>query len=218
MGAQWTIQEIAHIESDFSEKFGIPRQSGLVEELQARIVFDPAFRDENTVRGLAEFSHIWLIWGFSANAGRWSATVKPPRLGGNTRIGVFATRSPFRPNSLGLSCVRLLRVEPQTPQGPVLHVAGADLLDGTPIWDIKPYLPYADCVPDAAAGFAGRNQEEPLAVELPPELARQLPEEQAAALRGVLAQDPRPRYQNDPARVYGFGLPSGSAGAKNVVK
>ena len=191
MRAQWTIQEIAHIESDFSEKFGIPRQSGLVEELQARIVFDPAFRDENAVRGLAEFSHIWLVWGFSANAGRWSATVKPPRLGGNTRIGVFATRSPFRPNSLGLSCVRLLRVEPQTPQGPVLHVAGADLLDGTPIWDIKPYLPYADCVPDAAAGFAGRNQEEPLAVELPPALARQLPEAQAAALRGVLAQDPR---------------------------
>ena len=158
------------------------------------------------MRGLAEFSHIWLIWGFSANAGRWSATVKPPRLGGNTRIGVFATRSPFRPNSLGLSCVRLLRVEPQTPQGPVLHVAGADLLDGTPIWDIKPYLPYADCVPAAAAGFAGRNQEEPLAVELPPELARQLPEKQAAALCGVLAQDPRPRYQDDPARVYGFGF------------
>ena len=206
MEAQWTIREIAHIESDFSEKFGIPRQSGLVEELRARIVFAPAFRDENAVRGLAEFSHIWLIWGFSANAGRWSATVKPPRLGGNTRIGVFATRSPFRPNSLGLSCVRLLRVEPQTPQGPVLHVAGADLLDGTPIWDIKPYLPYADCVPDAAAGFAGRSQEEPLAVELPPELARQLPEEQAAALRGVLAQDPRPRYQDDPARVYGFGF------------
>ena len=122
MGAQWTIQEIAHIESDFSEKFGIPRQSGLVEELRARIVFDPAFRDENAVRGLAEFSHIWLIWGFSANAGRWSATVKPPRLGGNTRIGVFATRSPFRPKSLGLSCVRLLRVEPQTPQGPVTRV------------------------------------------------------------------------------------------------
>ena len=206
MGAQWTIQEIAHIESDFSEKFGIPRQSGLVEELRARIVFDPAFRDENAVRGLAEFSHIWLIWGFSANAGRWSATVKPPRLGGNTRIGVFATRSPFRPNSLGLSCVRLLRVEPQTPQGPVLHVAGADLLDGTPIWDIKPYLPYVDALPQARGGFTDQSQWRQLQVVLPDPADSPLSEAETLALRQALALDPRPHYHNDPTRLYGLAF------------
>lgn len=206
MEAQWTIQEIAHIESDFTGKFGIPRQSGLVGELRARIIFAPQFRDVNAVRGLADFTHIWLIWGFSANAGRWSPTVKPPRLGGNTRLGVFATRSPFRPNALGLSCVRLLQVEMGTPQGPVLHVAGADLMDGTPIWDIKPYLPYADCVPDASAGFTAQHPNDSLPVDFPQVLREKLSPQQATALTGVLAQDPRPKYQDDPTRVYGFGF------------
>ena len=148
---------IARIRTDFPSKFGIPRQSGLVEALQGAVVFEPKYRDVNALRGLADFSHIWLIWQFSeAVRAEWSPTVKPPRLGGNTRLGVFATRSPFRPNPLGLSCVRLIGIDPDTPEGPVLRVAGADLMDGTPIYDIKPYIPYADCHPDATAGFTGQ--------------------------------------------------------------
>ena len=196
---------IARIHSDFPSKFGIPRQSGLVEALKARVVFEPDFRSPEAVRGLEGFSHIWLIWQFSqAVREDWSPTVRPPRLGGNTRMGVFATRSPFRPNAVGLSSVRLERVEPHTPQGPVLHVAGADLMDGTPILDIKPYLPYADCRPEASCGFAGPDGGELLEVELPERLRALVPEEKRDALLGILARDPRPSYQQDPGRVYGM--------------
>ena len=196
---------IARIHSDFPSKFGIPRQSGLVEALKARVVFEPDFRSPEAVRGLEGFSHIWLIWQFSqAVREDWSPTVRPPRLGGNTRMGVFATRSPFRPNAVGLSSVRLERVEPHTPQGPVLHVAGADLMDGTPIFDIKPYLPSADCHPDAAAGFTAQTQTHRLRVECPPELWEAVPAAERDGLRGVLENDPRPSYQHDPERVYGM--------------
>ncbi len=196
---------IAHIHTDFATKFGVPRQSGLVPALQGRIVFAPEYRVPEAVRGLEGFSHIWLIWQFSqAVREGWSPTVRPPRLGGNTRMGVFATRSPFRPNAIGLSCVRLERVEPDTPEGPVLYVSGADLMDGTPIFDIKPYLPYADCQPDAVGGFAAQPWARELAVDFPPELLEQIPPEKREALVGVLAQDPRPSYQKDGARVYGF--------------
>lgn len=198
---------IARIHSDFSEKFGIPRQSGLVEELRAQVVFEPDYRVREAFRGLEGFSHLWLIWEFSESVREdWSPTVRPPRLGGNRRMGVFATRSPFRPNPLGLSCVRLERVELDTPQGPVLHVLGADLLDGTPIFDIKPYLPMADCRPGATGGFSDLHREDRLAVELPPRLAEQVPQEKRDALLGVLAQDPRPAYQEDPSRVYGLSF------------
>ena len=198
---------VARIRSDFGQKFGIPRQSGLVEELEAEVVFQPEFRDPEALRGLEGFSHIWLIWVFSQSArAGWSPTVRPPRLGGNQRMGVFATRSPFRPNPIGLSCVRLLEVRPHTPQGPVLRVAGADLLDGTPILDIKPYVPYADSHPEARGGFASSPWESGLTVEFPPELLERVPEEKRAALAGVLAQDPRPPYQDDPGRVYGMAF------------
>ena len=204
---QHTIQVIAHIRSDFSEKFGIPRQSGLVADLKARVVFEPEFRNPDAVRGLEDFSHIWLIWQFSKAAGRpWSPTVRPPRLGGNKRLGVFATRSPFRPNSMGLSAVRLERVELHPELGPVLHVAGADLLDGTPIYDVKPYLPYAAAYPDALGGFTDRVARRRLTVEFPEELLGRVPEEKRAALLGVLAEDPRPSYQSDPERVYGMNF------------
>lgn len=203
MGAQWTIQEIAHIESDFSEKFGIPRQSGLVEELEADIVFEPRFRDPNALRGLEGFSHIWLIWEFSEVRGKgWTPTVRPPRLGGNRRLGVFATRSPFRPNPIGLSCVRLAGIELHTERGPILRVRGADLMDGTPVYDIKPYLPYSDCRPEAAGGFASQPKEASLAVEIPERWKALVPEGLLPALTGVLAQDPRPSYQRDPDRIY----------------
>lgn len=196
---------VARIHSDFSEKFGIPRQSGLVKELEAEIVFEPEYRSPEAVRGLEEFSHIWLLWEFSqARREGWSPTVRPPRLGGNRRMGVFATRSPFRPSPIGLSCVQLIGVEPHTPRGPVLRVAGADLLDGTPILDIKPYVPYADSRPQALGGFASEPKWASLQVEFPPELLSRVPEEKRAALVGVLAQDPRPSYQNDPERVYGM--------------
>ena len=196
---------IARIHNDFPSKFGIPRQSGLVEALKARVVFEPDFRSPEAVRGLEGFSHIWLIWQFSqAVREDWSPTVRPPRLGGNTRMGVFATRSPFRPNAVGLSSVRLERVEPHTPQGPVLHVAGADLMDGTPILDLKPYLPYADCRPEASCGFAGPDGGKLLEVELPERLRALVPEEKREALLGILARDPRPSYQQDPGRVYGM--------------
>ncbi len=202
---QLTMHIIANIHSDFPTKFGIPRQSGLVEELTAQIVFTPDYRVPEAVRGLEEFSHIWLIWQFSgAVRDSWSPTVRPPRLGGNTRMGVFATRSPFRPNEIGLSCVRLLKVEPNTPQGPVLTVAGADLMDGTPILDIKPYIPYADCQPDATGGFTDHAGDFLLDVEFPPELLELVPQDRREALKGVLSHDPRPSYQRTPERIYGM--------------
>lgn len=201
------IQPIAHIHSDFSEKFGIPRQSGLVEELTAAVVFEPEYRDPSALRGLEGFSHVWLIWEFSkARREGWSPTVRPPRLGGNVRLGVFATRSPFRPNPLGLSCVRLLEIRQDRAQGPVLVVAGADLMDGTPIYDIKPYLPYADCKPEAVGGFAAQPKGADLAVDCSPALLDRVPEDKRAALLAVLAQDPRPQYQDDPDRVYGMAF------------
>jgi len=201
------ITPIAHIRSDLKEKFGVPRQSGLVDALRAEVVFEPAYRVPEAVRGLEEFSHIWLIWEFSqARRDRWSPTVRPPRLGGNRRTGVFATRSPFRPNALGLSCVRLERIEQDPALGPVLQVAGADLLDGTPIYDIKPYLPYADAHPDAAGGFTSRNPRRRLEVRCPEDLLTPLPPEKRPALLGVLAEDPRPPYQSDPERVYGLAF------------
>ena len=201
----YTLKTIARIRSDFPTKFGIPRQSGLVEELTAQIVFTPDYRAPEAVRGLEDFSHIWLIWQFSkAVREHWSPTVRPPRLGGNTRMGVFATRSPFRPNAIGLSCVRLLKVEPNTPEGPVLTVAGADLMDGTPILDIKPYIPYADCQMEATGGFTDTAGEFLLKVEFPPELLSMVPEDRREALIGVLRHDPRPSYQRKPERVYGM--------------
>lgn len=200
-----TMQVIARIRSDFPEKFGIPRQSGLVEELHAEIVFEPAYRSADAVRGLEGFSHIWLIWEFSqAVRQEWSPTVRPPRLGGNARMGVFATRSPFRPNPIGLSCVRLTGVDLTAERGPVLHVAGADLLDGTPIYDIKPYLPYADCRGDAVGGWTGGGADRVLAVDCPPALLETVDSQRRQALLGVLANDPRPHYQSDPERVYGL--------------
>lgn len=202
---QLTMHIIANIHSDFPTKFGIPRQSGLVEELTAQIVFTPDYRAPEAVRGLEDFSHIWLIWQFSkAVREHWSPTVRPPRLGGNTRMGVFATRSPFRPNAIGLSCVRLLKVEPNTPEGPVLTVAGADLMDGTPILDIKPYIPYADCQPEATGGFTDTAGDFLLKVEFPPELLSMVPEDRREALIGVLRHDPRPSYQRNAERVYGM--------------
>lgn len=199
------MKPIARIHSDFATKFGIPRQSGVVESLQAEIVFAPEYRSRDAVRGLEDFSHIWLIWEFSENVrADWSPTVRPPRLGGNVRMGVFATRSPFRPNPIGLSCVRLEEVVFSDEYGPVLRVAGADLMDGTPIYDIKPYIPYADCHPEATAGFTGRVEMQTLTVEIPPELLSRFPADKRNALTGVLAQDPRPRYQTDASRVYGL--------------
>lgn len=201
------MKPIGWIHSDFQDKFGIPRQSGLVEELRAVVTFAPEYRVKEAFRGLEGFSHIWLLWEFSQSVREsWSPTVRPPRLGGNRRLGVFATRSPFRPNPIGLSCVRLERVDLDAQEGPLLHVQGADLLDGTPIFDVKPYLPYADCRPEAAGGFAAEAPESRLTVELPRELAEKLPEEKRAALLGVLAGDPRPSYQNDPERVYGMSF------------
>lgn len=198
------IQPIAHIESDFPTKFGIPRQSSLAPSTVSTVVFEPDYRDPEAVRGLKEFSHIWLIWGFSdVPQGKWSPTVRPPRLGGNVRMGVFATRSPFRPNSLGLSSVRLLSVE-ETSRGVELKVAGADLMDGTPIFDIKPYIRYSDLHEDAVDGFVGSNLRRLLEVEFAPEAAAEMSESWRATLAEVLAQDPRPAYQDDPDRVYGF--------------
>ena len=199
------IQVIARIHSDFPEKFGIPRQSGLVEDLQAEIVFEPPYRNADALRGLEGFSHLWLIWEFSqAVRENWSPTVRPPRLGGNARMGVFATRSPFRPNPIGLSCVRLLGVDITEDRGPIIRIAGADLLNGTPIYDIKPYLPYADCRPDAEGGWTGGEADRLLEVNCPAELLTLLPPDRQQALLGVLANDPRPHYQNDPERIYGL--------------
>ena len=199
------IVPIAHIESDFPTKFGIPRQSGLAPLTRAVVVFEDAYAVAEAVRGLAEFSHIWLIWGFSeAVRPDWSPTVRPPRLGGNVRQGVFATRSPFRPNSLALSSVLLERVEIDAHGRPRLHVRGADLMSGTPIYDIKPYLTTTDCHPEARGGFVDEHQHYGVAVEIPESVAASIPAEDLEALRQVLAQDPRPAYHNDPQRVYGF--------------
>ena len=196
---------IARIHSDFPTKFGIPRQSGLVEELESTIVFEPEFRSPDALRGLEGFSHLWIVWEFSkARRETWSPTVRPPRLGGNQRLGVFATRSPFRPNPIGLSCVKLVGVEQTAEFGPVIRVAGADLLNGTPIYDIKPYLPYADCKPEAVGGFASAPKEATLTVHIPEEIVEKIPAEKLEAVCGVLAQDPRPSYQDDPERVYGM--------------
>lgn len=201
------MQIIARIHTDFPTKFGVPRQSGLASALESTIVFEPEFRNPDALRGIEDFSHIWLIWQFDrALREGWSPTVLPPKLGGKTRVGVFATRSPFRPNSIGLSSVRLTGVELQTKDGPILHVAGADLVDGTPIFDIKPYLPYADAHPDAVDGFEGKRHAEPLRVVFPPELEAQIPPEKREGLRQALACGPIPGYQHDPTRRYGFNF------------
>lgn len=208
MNNSHTMEVIARMHSVFPEKFGIPRQSGLVESLRGTIVFEESYRNPDALRGIEGFSHLWLIWQFSENAAdapcRWSPTVRPPRLGGNVRMGVFATRSPFRPNPIGLSCVRLLGVEQDAKHGSVLVVGGADLMDGTPIYDIKPYIPYADSHPAARGGFAPAAPAPRLRVEVPPELLRRIPETERDGLCGALAQDPRPAYQRDDARVYGM--------------
>lgn len=205
------IHPVAYFESPLKSKFGIPRQSGLVNELTGRIVFEPAFRKMEAVRGLEDFDYLWLIWEFSANhqtqdskLNAQSLTVRPPRLGGNVRLGVFATRSPFRPNGLGLSCVRLDRVEEDAKLGPVIYVKGADLMDGTPIYDVKPYVAYADAHPEARSGFVDTTAWEPLLVVIPDGVASCIPQEHLEALKATLAQDPRPRYHDDPERVYGM--------------
>jgi len=196
---------IARVRSPFESKFAVPRQSGLAPEVEATLVFEPPYRSRESLRGIEGFSHLWLIWEFSENAGRgWSPTVRPPRLGGNERMGVFATRSPFRPNPLGLSCVRLLGVDWDAPEGPVLRLGGVDLVDGTPVYDVKPYIAYADSIPDAAGGFTGNETPEKLPVICPEEVKGGLSPALWAGLESALACDPRPRYQDDPQRVYGF--------------
>lgn len=207
MPQEFSMKTIARICSDFAGKFGVPRQSGLVEALESLVVFEPEYRNPAALRGLEGFSHIWLVWVFDqAVRAEWSPTVRPPRLGGNARLGVFATRSPFRPNPIALSAVTLAGMEETREWGTVLRVRGADLMDGTPILDIKPYLPYADCRPEAVGGFASAPAGETLAVECLPELWEKVPPQRREALRAVLALDPRPRYQEDPERVYGFGF------------
>ena len=205
------IQPIAYFESPLKSKFGIPRQSGLVEELTGRIVFEKAYRHQEAVRGLEDFDYLWLIWEFSGNHQSQSIkfktqslTVRPPRLGGNKRVGVFATRSPFRPNPLGLSCVKLDRVEDDPQSGPVIYVRGADLMDGTPIYDIKPYVAYADSHPEARSGFVDKKVWKPLFVEIPQTLSKHFTENELAGLKQVLSQDPRPRYHDDAERIYGM--------------
>ena len=201
------IQIIARMRSDFPTKFGIPRQSGLVDELESTIVFEPGFRNPDALRGIEGYSHLWIIWQFSqAIRQEWSPTVRPPRLGGNTRVGVFATRSPFRPNNLGLSCVKLIGVEHTENEGVVLHVAGADLMDGTPIFDIKPYIPYSDSFPNALGGFTDTAEDFILDVDFPSPLLELLPEAKQQAAIGVLSHDPRPSYQRKPGRIYGLSF------------
>ena len=201
------MKSIAHIRTDFPDKFGIPRQSGMIEELGGRIIFDPEFRRPEALRGLEEFSHIWLLWEFSENNREyWDATVRPPRLGGNKRIGVFATRSPFRPNNIGLSCVRLERIEEDEEFGKVLIVRGADLMDGTPIYDIKPYIPFTDCRPEASEGYTRDTRLHKLKVDFPEELLLKYPPKKRAAVCHVLEQDPRPGYIQDAERIYGMSF------------
>ena len=196
---------IAKMKSDFPSKFGIPRQSGLVNELRSTIIFEPEYRNDNALRGLVDYSHLWIIWQFSeAIRDNWTPTVRPPRLGGNTRMGVFATRSPFRPNPLGLSCVKILGIERTQNYGTVIHVAGADLMDSTPIFDIKPYVPYCDCHPDAIGGFTQGAQTYILDVYVPDDQMKKIPKDKHQALLSVLSHDPRPSYQNDPERIYGM--------------
>ena len=207
MSQEFSMRVIARIHSDFSTKFGVPRQSGLVDALESTVVFEPEYRNPDVLRGLEDFSHLWLVWVFDKAVRRdWSPTVRPPRLGGNRRMGVFATRSPFRPNPIALSSVKLAGIEQTAEQGPVLHILGADLMDGTPILDIKPYIPYADAHPEALGGFAAVPAGETLEVLIPPDMLEKIPPERREALRGVLAQDPRPHYQDDPERIYGFGF------------
>lgn len=202
---EYSLKVIARIRSDFPTKFGIPRQSGLIPELTAAVVFEPDYRNPEALRGLEDFSYIWLIWQFSeALREEWSPTVRPPRLGGNRRVGVFASRSPFRPNAIGLSSVRLLGIEKHPRYGEILRVSGADLMDGTPIFDIKPYLPYGDCHPEASGGFTRELPEPLLAVDFPEKLLEQIPEERREALKAVLAHDIRPGYQRDEKRLYGL--------------
>lgn len=201
------MKTIAHIETDFPEKFGIPRQSGLVSDLKGTIVFEPAYRNLEALKGLEGFNYIWLLWQFEGtDRDRWAATVKPPRLGGNTHMGVFATRSPFRPNSIGLSSVKLERIELETSRGPLIHVSGIDLKNKTPIYDIKPYLPYTDCHPDAIEGFAHDVKDYRLHVHFPQELLQILPKSKQNAIIKVLEQDPRPSYHNNPNRRYGVAF------------
>ena len=207
------IRPIAHIRTEFGSKFGIPRQSGLVPELEGTIVFEPEYRNPDALRGLETYTHIWLIWHFSegfasakqeTGAASWSPTVRPPKLDGNTRVGVFASRSPNRPNSLGLSVVRMTGIEPESPEGPLIRVAGADLMDGTPIFDIKPYMPYTESIPGAGRGIGRFRDLKPLDVIIPEDLAKKLPAGKTEALKRVLSVDPRPGYQDDPERIYGF--------------
>ena len=201
----YTLKVIARIRTDLPEKFGVPRQSGLIPELKGTIVFEPEYRNMDALRGLEEFSHLWLVWQFSkATREDWSPLVRPPRLGGNEKMGVFATRSPFRPNAIGLSSVELEKVELDRELGPVIHVRGVDLMDGTPIFDIKPYLPYADSHPEACGGWTDHLERPLLQVEFPAEVLEKVPEKHRDAMRAVLEADPRPRYQDDPQRVYGL--------------
>lgn len=201
------MKVIAKIHTDMREKFGIPRQSGLVEELEGVIIFEPEYRNPEALRGMEDFSHLWLLWQFSQNVRKdWSPTVRPPRLGGNERMGVFATRSPFRPNEIGLSCVKLEKIKKTKEWGLVIVVSGVDLLDGTPIFDIKPYIPHVDCKPEAKAGFSAVNEDYRLSVEVPEEQIRKIPAEKQKALLGMLAEDPRPAYQSDGKRLYGMNF------------
>ncbi|MCI9657709.1 MAG: tRNA (N6-threonylcarbamoyladenosine(37)-N6)-methyltransferase TrmO [Lachnospiraceae bacterium] len=201
------MKSIAYIHTDFPEKFGIPRQSGLVDALKGQVVFEPEYRSPEAVRGLEQFSHIWLLWQFSeSKKDHWSATVKPPRLGGKKRVGVFASRSPYRPNGIGLSCVRLERIEITEKFGPVLYVAGVDLLDKTPIYDIKPYIPMSDCHPEALEGYTKETRQHRLSVDFPKELLALFPEEKQRAILGILAEDPRPAYVQDEDRIYGVSF------------
>lgn len=201
------VQIIAKMKSDFPTKFGIPRQSGLVDALRSTIIFEPEFRNTDALRGLEDFSHLWIIWQFSeAVRKEWSPTVRPPRLGGNTRMGVFATRSPFRPNALGLSSVKIIGLEQTEEFGTVIHVAGADLMDGTPIFDIKPYIPYSDCHPEATGGFTDGAYDYLLEVEFPYMLLDKIPKNKRNALLGILSHDPRPSYQKDSDRIYGLSF------------
>lgn len=207
MAEELKMKIIARIHTDFPTKFGIPRQSGLVEELKSTLVFEPEYRDENALRGIEQFSHLWLIWQFSEAVRQdWSPTVRPPRLGGNTRIGVFATRSPFRPNAIGLSSVKLEGVRRDPKYGMVLDLSCADLMDGTPILDIKPYIPFSDSHPEASEGYTAQTITHTLDVEFPENLLCKVPQDKRAALKGVLRQDPRPSYQEDPERIYGFNF------------
>ena len=207
MPEEISMKIIARIHTDFPTKFGIPRQSGLVEDLKSYIVFEPEYRDENALRGIEQFSHLWLIWQFSeAVREDWSPTVRPPRLGGNRRIGVFATRSPFRPNAIGLSSVKLEGVERDARLGPILRLSCADLMDGTPILDIKPYIPFSDSHPEALGGYTDQTIQHRLHISFPENLLSRVPADKQSALMGVLAQDPRPSYQDDPQRIYGFAF------------